>query len=129
MATVTRFEDLDVWQKARVLVNEVYAVSGNGAFGRDFGLRDQVRRAAVSAMGNIAERFERGGDTEFRQFLAVAKGSCGEVQSHLYTAVDQGYVTAAQHRQVSEKAEEVGRMVAGLMRHLRRSPLKGNKYK
>jgi four helix bundle protein len=129
MATVARFEDLEVWQKARALANEVYAVSGDGAFGRDFGLRNQVRRAAVSVMANIAEGFERGGDTEFRQFLAVAKGSCGEVRSHLYAALDQGYVASEQHRQVAEQAEEIGRMIAGLMRHLRQSPFRGNKYK
>jgi len=129
MATVARFEDLDVWQKARALVNEVYALTQDNAFGRDFVLRDQIRRAAVSVMANIAEGFERGGDREFRQFLAVAKGSCGELRSHLWAALDQGYVTQAQHGEMRKRAEEVGRMIAGLMRHLRRSPLRGSKYK
>jgi len=129
MATVARFEDLDVWQKARALVNEVYALTRDGSFGRDFALRDQIRRAAVSVTANIAEGFERGGDREFHQFLAVAKGSCGEVRSHLWSALDQGYVTQVQHGEMRKRAEEVGRMIAGLMRHLRRSPLRGSKYK
>jgi len=129
MATVARFEDLDVWQKARALVNEVYALTRDGSFGQDFALRDQIRRAAVSVMANIAEGFERGGDKEFRQFLAVAKGSCGEVRSHLWAALDQGYATQAQHGEMCKRAEEVGRMIAGLMRHLHRSPLRGSKYK
>ena len=129
MAGISRFEDLDVWQKARALTGQVYSLSRNGTFGRDFGLRDQIRRAAVSVMANIAEGFERGGDNEFRQFLAVAKGSCGEVRSHLWAARDVGYLTAEEHRALNEHVEEIGRMIAGLMRHLSQSPLKGSKYK
>ena len=129
MATVARFEDLKAWQKARALTADVYALTQDGPFARDFVLRDQIRRAALSTMANIAEGFERGGDKEFRQFLAVAKGSCGEVRSHLYAAVDQAYVSQDQARDLQERATEIGRMVAGLMRHLRRSPMRGSKYK
>jgi four helix bundle protein len=81
MARIERFEDIEAWQQARELTRAIYAVSNEGRFSRDFGLRDQIRRAAVSVMSNIAEGFERHGDTEFRRFLAIAKGSAGEVKA------------------------------------------------
>ncbi len=90
-----RFEDLLVWQRARELTRVIYELTQGGAFARDFGLRDQIRRAAVSVMSNIAEGFERGSDTEFGHFLSIAKGSCGEVRCQLYVASDQGYVDTA----------------------------------
>jgi len=118
-----------VWQKARTLTRQVYERSDKGVFSRDFVLRDQVRRAAISVMANIAEGFERGGDNEFRQFLAVAKGSCGELRSHLWVARDVGYLTSEEPLALNDRAEEISRMVAGLMRHLGESPLRGSKYK
>ena len=81
---VRYFEDLEVWKEARRLTNEVYATTRDTGFSKDFGLRDQIRRAAVSVMSNVAEGFERGGNQEFVQFLYIAKGSCGEVRSQLY---------------------------------------------
>ena len=129
MATVRRFEDLEVWQKARELVRKGYVASSDGAFARDFVLKDQLRRAAISIMANVAEGFERGGDREFLQFLAVAKGSCGEVRSHLCVGLDQKYLTDEQCREMTDAALEISRMIGGLMRHLRQSPLKGSKYK
>src|SRR5262245_46565236 len=93
MATVSRFEDLVAWQKARLLTSEIYRVTATGYFGRDFGLRDQIRRAAVSAMSNVAEGFERSRSGEFCHYLLIAKGSCGEVRSQLYVAFDIGYLT------------------------------------
>jgi len=128
MAKISRFEDLEVWQSARRLVREIYAVSGKGPFGRDFGLRDQIRRAATSAMANIAEGFERGGNKEFLQYLAQAKASTGEVRSHLFAAVDQGYLDSEQFEALSEKAQETSRLAAGLIRYLQRSKLRGPKY-
>lgn len=83
MASLTRFEDIAAWQKARLLTRRIYEVTGKGAFSRDFELRNQIRRAAISSMSNIAEGFERDGNNEFRQFLAIAKGSAGEVKSQL----------------------------------------------
>ena len=77
MAKIEKFEDIEAWKKARELAREIYAISNEGLFARDFGLRDQIRRAAVSVMSNIAEGFERGGDVEFRRFLSIAKGSAG----------------------------------------------------
>jgi S23 ribosomal protein. len=90
MGTIQKFEDIDAWQKARALTREVYAVTADGAFAKDFGLRDQIRRAAVSVMSNIAEGFDRGGVREFIQFLFIAKGSAAEVQAQLYVALDAG---------------------------------------
>jgi len=114
-----RFEDLAVWQKARDLTNVVYALTNEVQFARDFGLRDQIRRAAVSVMSNIAEGFERGGNPEFARFLAIAKGSCGEVRCQLYIAGDQGYVDGASLDRARECAEEVSRMLQGLLRKVR----------
>jgi four helix bundle protein len=88
VAKIKRFEDIKAWQAARELVSAVYRVSGKGKFEKDFGLRDQIRRAAVSVMSNIAEGFERCSDKEFNRFLYIAKGSAGEVRSHLFVALD-----------------------------------------
>ncbi len=90
---VKYFEDLEVWKEARRLTQQVYQATEDTRFSKDFGLRDQIRRASVSVMSNIAEGFERGGNQEFMQFLYIAKGSCGEVRSQLYMALDQGYVS------------------------------------
>jgi four helix bundle protein len=129
MATIRRFEDIEAWQRARELTQAAYRMSRDGAFARDFVLRDQIRGAAVSIMGNIAEGYERGGDKEFLQFLSVVKGSCGELRSHLCVALDQGYIGPPEHRRVCDRAAEVGRLISGLMKYLRGSPLKGSKYK
>src|ERR1700744_6558102 len=104
MATARQFEDLQVWQDARQVVNAVYTVSKTRAFRRDFGLCDQIRRAASSTISNIAEGFERGTRKEFIQFLNIAKGSNGEVRSQLYIARDQEYVTENEFASLCEKA-------------------------
>jgi four helix bundle protein len=96
MATIERFEDIEAWKRARVLTRKIYAVSRTGAFARDFGLKDQMRRASVSSMSNIAEGFERDGTGEFIHFLTMAKGSSGEVRSQLYVALDENYITQDQ---------------------------------
>ena len=115
-----RFEDLLVWQKSRDLTRLIYELTGTTPFSRDFGLRDQMRRPAVLAMSNIAEGFEREGDPEFGHFLSIAKGSCGEVRSHLYVARDQGYVDEGAFEGASERAVEVSRMLHGLSNTVRR---------
>jgi four helix bundle protein len=128
VAAIRQFEDLEAWQKARVLTQAIYGVTKAGPFAHDFMLQDQIRGAAVSVMANLAEGFERGGNKEFLQFLAIAKGSCGEVRSHLCAALDQRYVTPEQFDQACQKALEVSRMVSGLMKHLRASAMRGAKY-
>jgi len=121
MARVQRFEDLDVWQKARVLTNRVYEASNAGAFARDFALRDQVRKAAISIMSCIAEGFEReSGDRDFRHFLSMAKGSAGEVRCQIIIAHDAGHLTDEQHTQLYSLATEVSRMLSGFIAYLDR---------
>ncbi|MEI7533268.1 MAG: four helix bundle protein [Verrucomicrobiae bacterium] len=129
MAKIERFEDLISWQKARDLNRLVYKISANGTFAKDFGLRDQIRRASISIMSNIAEGFERGGDKEFAQFLSNAKGSCGEVRCQLYVALDEKYLSEAEFKQLSEQSQEVSRLISGMITYLRRSELKGSKFK
>src|SRR5688572_28615455 len=103
--TVTRFEDLIAWQKARALTAEIYQVTNQGKFARDFGLRDQIRRGAVSVMSNVAEGFEWNRPTQFYQFLSVAKASCGEVRSQLYVALDAGYLALDTFESLRMRAE------------------------
>ena len=129
MATISKFEDIEAWQLAREMTKMIYAISNDGAFARDFGLRDQIRRASVSIMSNIAEGFERGGDKEFFQFVSLAKGSSGEVRAQLYMALDAGYIDQQTFSRLSDMATQINRMLAGLMKYLRSSELKGSKYK
>jgi four helix bundle protein len=126
---IASFEQLDAWRRARELAHGIYECSKGGGFSKDLGLRDQVRRAAVSVMSNVAEGFERGGDKEFIQFLAVAKGSCGEVRSQLYVALDQKYLTDSQFDALSHSAAETSKIIAGLMRYLQTSEKRGSKFK
>jgi len=116
---ISRFEDLIAWQKARALTKNIYLLTATERFSRDFGLRDQIQRAAVSIMSNIAEGFERASKAEFHQFLVIAKGSCAEVRSQLYVALDTGYITSDQFEKARAQAEEVGRIIGGLRASLR----------
>ena len=129
MATFHRFEDIDAWQKARELTRAVYAVSRSGWFSKDFALRDQIRRASISVMSNIAEGFERGGNKEFRQFLSTAKGSAGEVRAQRYVALDQQYLTPDTFEHLSDLTIRTPRMISGLMTYLQKSGFKGPKFK
>jgi four helix bundle protein len=95
MPTFNRFEDILAWQKARLITKSIYNATANGAFAKDFGLRDQARRASVSIMANIAEGFARRSDKDFANFLNMARSSAAEVQSHLYVALDQDYIEQA----------------------------------
>lgn len=123
------FEEIEAWQLSRELVKEVYRVSREGAFAKDFGLQDQIRRAAVSIMSNIAEGFERGGNKEFVNFLSIAKGSCGEVRSQLYVAFDQGYVDQVQFESMMHMCIRVSVMLQAFIKSLRNSDFKGPRYK
>lgn len=114
MSKVERFEDLIAWQKARDLVGAVNKHTNEGAFARDFGLRDQIRRAAVSVMSNIAEGFERASRPDFHRFVVIAKGSCAEVRSQLYVACDVGHLNDEQLMPLLAQAEELSRILGGL---------------
>lgn len=129
MGTFQTFEEIGAWQKARELTREIYSISSRGSFSKDFGLRDQIRRASVSIMSNIAEGFERGGRGEFIQFLSMAKGSAGEVKSHLCVALDQNYINKEAFDRLFALATETGRMIGGLMNYLSKTKIKGTKYK
>ena len=126
---IRHFEDIEAWQLSRELVKEVYRVSHEGMFAKDFWLQDQIRRAAVSIMSNIAEGFERNGNKEFINFLTVAKGSCGEVRSHLYVALDQGYVDHVHFERMVHRCIRVSVMLQAIITSLRNSDFKGAKYK
>lgn len=128
MASLTRFEDIAAWQKARMLTRRIYQVTGQGAFARDYELRNQIRRAAISSMSNIAEGFERDGNNEFRQFLAIAKGSAGEVKSQLYIALDAGYLSQDEFAELYRLASETGQLIGGFARYLGGTDLRGAKY-
>jgi four helix bundle protein len=111
---IERFEDFIAWQKARKLTADIYRVTSEGNFARDFGLKDQIRRAAVSSMSNLAEGFERGRPTEFHQFLSIAKGSCAELRTQLYVALDVGYLRDPTFKALMAQATEVGQILGGL---------------
>ena len=129
MASIEKFEEIEAWQKARELTQEIYRVTNQGAFAKDFGLRDQIRRASVSIMSNIAEGFGRGGNREFVQFLSMAKGSVSEVQAQLYVAVDAGYLAKDQFDQLYSLSQSTGNLIGGFIRYLAASEHKGAKYK
>ena len=129
MPTFTELEEIDAWQKARSLVSEIYRISQQGKFSRDFPLRDQIRRAAISVMSNIAEGHGRGGTREFVQFLSIAKGSVSEVISHLYVGLDQHYLSLEVFTSAYNHAAEVGKMIGGLMNYLRSASFRGIKFK
>lgn len=118
MASIERFEDIGAWKTARVLVQHIYEGTTRGAFARDFGLRDQIQRAAVSIMSNIAEGFERGSSREFRQFLYVAKASAAEVRSLLYVAHDLDYFDDATHDFLQDQVLKASAQIAGFIRYL-----------
>ncbi|TDY02669.1 four helix bundle protein [Thiohalophilus thiocyanatoxydans] len=114
MSGIKRFEDLVAWQKSRDMAATIYKTTGEGSFSKDFALRDQIRRAAVSVMSNIAEGFERKGSKEFHQFLVVAKASCAEVRSQLYVALDVGYINKNIFEHLYESSVEVSKIISGL---------------
>jgi four helix bundle protein len=118
MSTFKRFEEIKAWQKARKVTRLVYQATGDARFSRDYGLRDQIQRAAVSIMANIAEGCGRRSDREFANFLNMARGSATEVQSHLYIALDLGYIEEVTFRRIYDLLEEVSRMTMALAQHL-----------
>jgi four helix bundle protein len=122
MPTIKRFEDIDAWRSGRLLVKELYRVTGDGLFARDYDLRNQLRRAGVSILSNIAEGFERSGNKEFRRFLFIAKGSAGEVRSLLYVAADSGYISTKQHEDLFAQTVLVSNQIAGFIRYLDAHP-------
>lgn len=120
MATIERFEDLRVWQQARMLAKAIYLATGNSKPSRDFVLRDQMRRASGSILSNIAEGFERNGAREFMQFLSIAKASAGELRAQLYLASDLEYTDKNTFATLSAQLSDAGKMIAGLLTYLKK---------
>ena len=115
MAVFKTFEEINAWQNARALVREVYEMTSKGAFGKDYGLKDQIQRASISICSNIAEGFERRGNKEFINFLWIAKGSAAEVCSQLYNARDLGYITDKGFKVMYDSAKQIGGMLFNLI--------------
>jgi len=122
---VERFEDLFVWQRARELVRLVYQATNDW---KDYGLKDQIRRAAVSVMSNIAEGFERGTKDEFLYFLYVARGSCGEVRAQSYVAIDQGFVRQFEFERLSDEADHISRLLFNLITAYKKKSYGGQRH-
>lgn len=127
--TVKNFEDLKIWQVAKQLTKQVYTVTSIEKYHRDYSLVDQTRRAAVSVMANIAEGFEHENNKEFIQYLYIAKGSCGELRSHLWIAEELTFLAAKEGSSLRSEAAGLSIMIAKLISYLKTSPIKGAKHK
>jgi four helix bundle protein len=120
MTPITHFEDIQAWQASRKLAREVYNVSTRGAFARDFRLRGQIQGSAISVMSNIAEGFDARTDPEFIRFLGYARRSATELQSQLYIALDQKYITQEEFDQIYAQATKTKSLIGGFIRYLER---------
>ena len=129
MPTIREFEQIEAWARSRVLVKQVYEMTKGKPFFTDYSLKDQIKRAAVSIMTNIAEGFERDNNKEFIYFLSISKGSCGEVRSLLYVALDQEYIDKIKFKELVESLKELGRLINGLINYLKGSEIRGLRFK
>jgi four helix bundle protein len=127
--TIKNFEDLKIWQVSKQLTKQVYSAANLQKYNRDYSLVDQTRRASVSIMANIAEGFERENNKEFIQYLYIAKGSCGELRSHLWIAQELMFLTEVEGKTLREEAAGLSIMIAKLITYLKTSPIKGAKHK
>ncbi|MDA3942676.1 MAG: four helix bundle protein [Bacteroidetes bacterium] len=127
--TISNFEDLSIWNKARELSELIFGITTLDPFSKDFRFKDQIRAASGSVMDNIAEGFEREGNKEFIQFLYISKGSCGEVRSQSYRAFDNNYINEEQLNELLEKTKNLSIEIANFIKYLRNSGIRGNKYK
>jgi len=121
---ITRFEDLECWQEARKLTQMIYGATNQGTFKRDLRLIGQIQSASASVMANIAEGFIRRSNKEFTQFLFIAMSSAAEVQSHLYIALDQGYIDQKDFGRIYDQASKTAMIISGLIKYLRTHPTK-----
>lgn len=129
MSKIQQFEDIEAWQVARELTNKIYAVTKREPFSKDYGLSNQIQRASVSIMSNIAEGYERGGNKEFGNFLCIAIGSSGEVRAQLYVAFDQNYLTQEEFDNLKQTALRLSRMLFAFISAIKESEFKGLRYK
>jgi len=129
MATIQKFEDLEVWKKARILSGKVYPLTFNEPIASDFRMKDQKRGSAGSIMDNIAEGFERGSKLEFINSLTISKGEIGELKSQLYRCLDNKYISQKLFDELYSMADEVTKMITGFITYLNKSKIKGQKFK
>jgi four helix bundle protein len=128
MATINRFEDLEIWQEARRLAKEVHVLSVETELRNDFRLKSQIKDSSGSVMDNIAEGFERDGNLEFRQFLSIAKGSAGETRSQLYRLHDCGYIAQEKLDSLKAEYEKLSGRISNFITYLNKKDFKGNKF-
>jgi four helix bundle protein len=128
MAKIEKFEDLKVWQLAREICNDIWYLFENSSLGKDYELKNQMSRSSGSIMDNIAEGFERNGNREFIQYLSIAKGSCGEIRSQLYRALDRKHLTQAQFENIALKTDAENKKLGAFMSYLNSSGYKGSKF-
>ena len=128
MATIKRFEDLEIWQEARRLAKEIHIISVETELKNDFRLKSQIKSSSGSVMDNIAEGFERDGNMVFRQFLSISKGSAGETRSQLYRLFDSGYITAEKLEILKADYESLSGKLKGFINYLNKKDYKGNKF-
>ena len=119
MSKIEKFEEIRAWQSAREVVNRIYKISQDEKFKRDYSLGDQIKRASISIMSNIAEGFSRQSSKEFIQFLFIAKASAAEVQSQLYIALDQGYIIEKEFKEIYDKVEEIAKLLSKFITYLK----------
>jgi len=128
MATITKFEDLEIWQEARKLTKEVYQISKETDLKQDFRFKEQIKAASGSVMDNIAEGFERDGNLEFRQFLSIAKGSAGETRSQIYRLFDYEYISEEKFIELKNNYENLSGKIKNFITYLNKKDFKGNKF-
>ena len=129
MTTWSKFEDIDVWQKAREVAKDKYLLTSKEIFKNDYSLRNQMRKTAGSIMDNIAEGFDRGGNQEFIQFLSISRGSAGELKSQIYRAFDYKFISEKEFSDYIENVEAISKMISGLINYLNKKTYRGIKYK
>lgn len=128
MATIREFEELEIWKEAREISKEVFRITQQTEFNKDYRFRDQIKSAAGSIMDNIAEGFERNGNLEFRQFLSIAKGSAGETRSQMYRAEDFGYISKQEREILNERIQKLSGKLGNFISYLNKQDFKGTKF-